>query len=74
MIFNVTGKNLTTNEVLYLLFDDEVDDKNTDEFKVYLEPPVDKNGDSDCNDDDGGDEEIVDVLNPNRLPRGFCFL
>ena len=64
-------KNLTTNEVLDLLFDDEVDDKNTDEFRVYLEPPVDKNGDTDCDDDDVDDEEIVDPVNPDRLPRGI---
>ena len=38
---------------------------------VYLKPPVEKNGDIDCDDDDGGDEEIIDPLNPDRLPWGI---
>ena len=55
-------KNLSTNKVL---------DLYTDESRVYLESPVDKNNDTDCDDDDSNGEEIFDPVNPDILPQGI---
>jgi hypothetical protein len=65
------SKKLTANEVLDLILeaDDALDDKNTGEYRVYLQPPMDQNGDTDCDDEEDEHEENANPVDPDVLPR-----
>ncbi|XP_076064013.1 uncharacterized protein LOC143038552 [Oratosquilla oratoria] len=68
------SKNLTTNEILELLEtldedDDILEEKNTGEYRVYLQPPIDQKGDTGCDDDEHDEDENVQPVNPEILPR-----
>ena len=47
---------------------EDLETKNNEEYRVYLEPPVDQNGDTDCDDDDEEEEENVQPVNIDVLP------
>lgn len=73
-MFYFRSKNLTSNEILDLLdafddADDALEEKNTGEYRVYLQPPVDQKGDTDCDDDEDEEDENVQPVNPDILPR-----
>lgn len=65
------AKKLTANEVLDLLLepDDALEAKNTGEYRVYLQPPEDQNGETDCDDEEDEHDENVKPVNADVLPR-----
>lgn len=65
------AKKLTANEVLDLLLeqDNALEERNTGEYRVYLQPPEDQNGETDCDDEEDEHDENVKPVNADVLPR-----